>query len=54
VAEVTGPRPTGLARADGSALYAPVLPGGDSAGLHSLVGTEELLELAWRGLGTEA
>lgn len=54
VAEVTGPRPTGLARADGSALYSPVLPGGDSAGLHSLVGTEELLELAWRGLGTEA
>jgi hypothetical protein len=54
VAEVTGPRPVGLARADGSALYSPVLPGGDSAGLHSLVGTEELLELAWRGLGRGA
>ncbi|MFI5234812.1 MAG: hypothetical protein ACHQXA_03805 [Gemmatimonadales bacterium] len=48
VAEVAGTRPRGLARGDGSALFAPILPGGDSAGLHSIVGAEELLELAWR------
>ena len=36
------------ARTDGSPLFAPVLPGGDAAGLHSIVGEEELLELAAR------
>lgn len=48
VAEVTGSAPRGLARADGSALFAPTLEGGDAAGLASIQGEEELLELAWR------
>lgn len=54
VAEVEGPRPGGLARTDGSPIFSPVLPGGGSAGLHSLVGAEELLELAYRAGGTTA
>lgn len=48
VVEVTGSRPQGLSRDDGSRLFAPVLPGGMAAGLFSLVGEEELLELGWR------
>jgi hypothetical protein len=46
VVEAEGARPGPLARADGSPLFAPRLPGG--AALASLAGTEELLELAWR------
>lgn len=45
---VEGSRPMGLAREDGAPLFAPVMEGGASAELHSLVGMEELLELAWR------
>lgn len=45
---VEGPRPVGLAREDGSALFAPDMEGGAPAGLHSVRGMEELLELAWR------
>ena len=37
-----------LIRADGTAPFAPVLPGGVAAGLYSIVGEEELLELARR------
>ena len=48
VVEVAGARPIGLARADGAPLFAPTLPGGAAAGLFSLVGEEELLELGWR------
>ena len=48
VVEASGPRPSGLARQDGSPLFAPILPGGEAAGLFSLVGEEELLELGWR------
>jgi hypothetical protein len=48
VVEATGPRNPGLARADGSPLFAPALPGGAAAGLNSITGTEELLELGWR------
>jgi hypothetical protein len=48
VVEATGPRPANLRRPDGTALFAPVLPGGSVARLHSLVGAEELLELGWR------
>lgn len=48
VVEAIGPRAGGLARDDGAALYAPVLTGGAAAGLHSIVGEEELLELGWR------
>ena len=51
VAEVSGPRPATLRRADGSLPYSPALPGGDAAGLHSLVGADELLELAFRTHG---
>jgi hypothetical protein len=47
VVEATGPRPGALAR-DGSPLFASVLPGGAAAGLYSIVGEEELLELGWR------
>ena len=46
--EVAGPRPPAHARADDSALFAPSLPGGEAAGLFSVSGEEELLELAWR------
>ncbi|HEU5358651.1 MAG TPA: hypothetical protein VFU45_06015 [Gemmatimonadales bacterium] len=51
VAEVAGPRPLSLRRADGSPPFSPALPGGDAAGLHSLVGADELLELAFRAGG---
>jgi hypothetical protein len=52
--EVGGPRPQSLARADGSALFAPTLAGGAAAGLHSITGEEELLELGWRTTGLAA
>lgn len=48
VVEAAGPRPGGLARADGSRLFDPTLPGGRAAGLFSIIGEEELLELGWR------
>ena len=48
VVEVAGPRTQRLARADGSPLFAPVLAGGETAGLASITGGEELLELGWR------
>ncbi|HEX5817752.1 MAG TPA: hypothetical protein VFY20_02670, partial [Gemmatimonadales bacterium] len=53
VVETMGPRPRDLARPDGAPLFDSVLPGGHAAGLHSLAGTDELLELGWRlrGLG---
>jgi hypothetical protein len=48
VVETAGPRPPALARLDGTPLFAPAMAGGSAAGLHSLVGAEELLELGWR------
>ena len=51
VVEAMGPRPPALARPDSTPLFASVLPAGGDAGLYSLVGTEELLELAWRSHG---
>jgi hypothetical protein len=48
VVDLDGYREGPLERADGSSLFSPVLPGGAAAGLHSLVGGEELLELAAR------
>jgi hypothetical protein len=48
VVEAEGPRAPELRRPDGSLLFSPVLPGGASAGLHSIAGGEELLELGWR------
>jgi hypothetical protein len=52
--EVGGGRPADLARADGSAPFAPTLAGGVAAGLHSITGEEELLELGWRTTGLAA
>jgi hypothetical protein len=46
--ETAGPRPHALERADGTRLFSPVLSGGKAAGLYSIVGGEELLELGWR------
>lgn len=54
VVEAIGPRAEALARHDGSALFAPTLTGGKAAGLHSIVGEEELLELGWRTRSTAA
>ncbi|MGH7591153.1 MAG: hypothetical protein ACREL2_06905 [Gemmatimonadales bacterium] len=54
VAEAVGTRPRSLTRPDGSPSFSPVLPGGDAAGLHSLVGTDELLELGFRSAGEAA
>jgi len=48
VSEVVGPRPGALARPDGAPLFAPQMPGGAAAGLHELIGADELLELGWR------
>lgn len=48
VVEALGPRALTLARPDGVPLFSPVLSGGDAAGLHSIAGEEELLELGWR------
>ena len=51
VVEAAGPRAQSLVRPDGSALFAPLLPGGAAAGLSSLAGGEELLELGYRVSG---
>ncbi|MGH7702450.1 MAG: hypothetical protein ACREMO_05120, partial [Gemmatimonadales bacterium] len=48
VVDVEGYRPEQLERVDGSPLFASVLPGGIAAGLRSLVGEDEMLELAAR------
>jgi hypothetical protein len=48
VVEAVGSRPAALARADGTELFSPTLTGGKAAGLFSIVGEEELLDLGWR------
>jgi hypothetical protein len=48
VVEAAGARPLRLVRPDGSPLFAPAISGGEAARLRSILGTEELLELAWR------
>jgi hypothetical protein len=48
VVEAMGPRPPALVRADGTELFAPTLTGGQAAGLFSIMGEEELLDLGWR------
>jgi hypothetical protein len=48
VVEAVGPRPLALVRADGTELFAPTLTGGQAAGLFSITGEEELLDLGWR------
>jgi hypothetical protein len=52
--EATGPRAARLTREDGTALFAPTLPGAAAAGLRSIIGEEELLELGWRTQGPAA
>ena len=49
--ELAGSRAAELRRGDGTPLFAPLLAGGGAAGLVSLAGEEELLELAWRAGG---
>ncbi|HEX9165985.1 MAG TPA: hypothetical protein VF862_08750 [Gemmatimonadales bacterium] len=51
VVAVEGARPGELSRPDGTPLFGPVMEGGSEAGLHSLTGMEELLELGWRAAG---
>jgi hypothetical protein len=46
--EASGARVEGLAREDGSPLFQPTLDGGSAAGLRSIIGEAELLELGWR------
>ena len=46
--EVEGARPEGFAREDGTALFSPLLAGGEAAGLLEVSGEAELLELVWR------
>lgn len=48
VVEVTGPRPGELVRTDGTPVFSSTLAGGAAAGLYSIAGAEELLELGWR------
>jgi hypothetical protein len=48
VVEASGPRPEGLARESGEPLFASRMEGGAAAGLRSIAGEEELLELGWR------
>lgn len=45
---VEGGAPGEVRREDGSSLFAPLMPGGDTAGLFAVVAPEELLLLAWR------
>ncbi len=52
--EAAGPRADRLTREDGTALFAPTLPGAAEAGLRSIAGEEELLELGWRTQGLAA
>lgn len=50
VVDIDGYPEPDLARTDGSPLFAPVLPGGEAAGLFSITGGEELMELAIRSV----
>jgi hypothetical protein len=52
VVEAIGPRVAGAARRD-SAPFSSVLPGGAAAGLYSIAGAHELIELGWRSQALE-
>jgi len=52
VVEATGERLTGALRPD-SAPFSSVLPGGGAAGLYSIAGAHELIELGWRSQALE-
>ncbi len=43
-----GPDPGLIEREDGSAIFSPMMPGGELAGLYAVAAPEELLLLAWR------
>lgn len=49
VVALEGTPPPAVRREDGTAPFAPLMPGGDRAGLHAVAAPEELLLLAWRG-----
>lgn len=51
VAEVIGSRPAPTRRTDGTPFFAPLLPGGARAGLYSIGGPTELIELGARAIG---
>lgn len=51
VVEADGYPGEGLERTDGSPVFSPVLPGGEAAGLFSIAGEAELLELGARARG---
>lgn len=48
---VEGAMPGAPVREDGAPLFAPTMPGGDTAGLHAVAAPDELLLLAWRAAG---
>jgi hypothetical protein len=50
VVALEGPYPGLLVRDDGTPLFAPALAGGAEAGLRSVLGMGELLELVWRAV----
>jgi hypothetical protein len=52
VVEATGPRLAGATRSD-AAPFSSILPGGESAGLYSIAGAQELIELGWRSQALE-
>lgn len=52
VAAVAGEAPEPAPRPDGTAPFAPQMPGGDLAGLHAVAEAGELLLLAWRAAAT--
>jgi hypothetical protein len=52
VVEATGKHTMGVTR-DGSAPFSSVLPGGAAAGLYSIAGAPELIELGWRSQALE-
>jgi hypothetical protein len=47
---VSGQQPVELTRPDGAPVFSSTLSGGAAAGLFSLDGEEELLELGWRAI----
>ena len=52
VVEAVGQHAPGNRR-EGSAPFSSVLPGGEAAGLYSVAGTNELIELGWRSQALE-
>jgi hypothetical protein len=52
VVEAVGSHAPGNSR-EGSAPFSSVLPGGEAAGLYSVAGTNELIELGWRSQALE-